>query len=489
MMVGARDGLTRHEAVRWFRHLAIELADPVPQLFADLVAEPELLSALTPELPLVGYSPFAEIPSYDFNAQAGSAQSTGGNLSSEPADLAPRWSPEANDSRGPVSSRLAEPSGGLRMAEPGYQGGASAQPRSPWSSRPPRLLEDSGIPAQAPPQGQPLSGTDVQQAIGRPGVRDMEDRAFRARRWSPPGEVDTLQTPGGPEVHPGTGLDEATGLNRPPSDELVSPAGLLDRLANEVLEEKSLEPRDETPARPHQRGGTRSTWTTKRDGRPGSVPLPPRGDVLPSGYTARRSTRPRAGGGSAIGVAFQLIEWLTEGLYSSRRYHAPVSPMSQSGLDRLERTTTAKGGADTGALTEPQASGLFAPGDGSIGRGISLIYSLTDYLLSPRRHSTLVSPRSETEAGSAAMTAAQRPASARSNLAPQQTPGPARPTVMFDEVPQQGSLPPSTANELFPDGLGTGDPASGAQLDADALTSLINDVLVEQARRHGVDLA
>ena len=52
-----------------------------------------------------------------------------------------------------------------------------------------------------------------------------------------------------------------------------------------------------------------------------------------------------------------------------------------------------------------------------------------------------------------------------------------------------GFAPPIPAN--FPDGISRGDQlsATAAEPDADRLASLINDVLAEQARRHGVDLS
>lgn len=462
---------TWREAVRAFRLAATALKDPAPALFADLSVE-EGLRDLMQEPPLVSFSPFDALPDGVLagpDEQAYLSGNSGSGRTLDPATgygIAPLeagWTRPSDSPRGPRDLPAAALS---RYDEPAV--------------RPPVFsFRRSGPMAQRQPsqRNRDIPGDSTEEAESRPftGRFRIPEPATEDRQQGTPVAVDARVDPSG-AVRPGVasddrdaGFDRGAGVHTP--DERVSdhPMTLVNDLADEALEAV----RSRTPD-----VDVRPSYT--------SLPQPvspgervihspePSHEVHGRDAGPERRARDHTSGtrGSPRSVTSNRP---ADGFLGVAEGRAPSLFVPGSGDSPLEDAYHTERGDD---LPEPDREAYG-------GSAIALIDSLTEHLL-PSQVRTVadLSGLDENTPGVGASTVSGVVDRPEETTALDHSP-----FALLDSAHEKPTSGPTFGPAPSDTYKGAPGVASGRCMDAETFASLVNDVLVEQARRHGVDLS
>ena len=421
---------TWREAAQAYRNAVSMLAAPAPELFIDLALMETLLSSLMLELPLVNFSPF-------------------GALTEAPLDEANRYDPRAHSSNSETSGVITAQDTGLGksigslMPQPPGHTNDNVPMVSPDGSE--SVVEPPIFPLQRPPATRHEKATR-QDAETTQAHHGQEEQTIANTALD---ILDVSESDGGHLSH-----DEA-GNTPQLAEASLKPMQLLNRLADEALRQISGSDSQ----------GISGASESEDDGVQ-SHPLNHFADSVTSGTVA--------------GPSKPIADKIRPGISEMRGATKEVSENEEGVRSHEARPST---------VTEPQSNQVAH--DVS---AVALIDSLAEHLLKyqeTRTPETLYPHRNSSERmdASAAMRVVDdsdaiphaQPSGAE-HLRIIHQPGATASSQM--KVGQTYDVSPDLVRQLTEIVS-----ASGHQIDADALASLINDILVKQARRHGVDLS
>ena len=456
---------TWREAVQAFRLAATALKDPAPALFADLSVE-EGLRDLMREPPLVSFSPFDALPEGVLAGPDEQAYLSGNSGSGQ------IWDPATGHGTASLEAGWTRPSDSPRGPRD-LPAAALSRYDEPAVSPPVFSFRRSAPMAQLQPsqRNQDMPGDSTEEAKSKPYAERfhipepaMEDRQQGAR-------VDRSGA-----VRPGVasddryaGFDRGAGVHT--LDERVSdhPMTLVNDLADEALEAV----RSRTP---------------DVDVRPSNTSLP---QPVPSGERVIRSSEPshemhdrdagpeRRARDHTSGVRGSprsvTSNRLADGFLGVAEGRAPSLFVPGSGDSPLEDAYHTERGDD---LPEPDRAAYG-------GSAIALIDSLTEHLL-PSQVRTVADlsrlDENTPEVGSSTVSGVVDH--------PEETPAlDHSPFALLDSEHEEPTSGPTFGPAPSDTYKGAPGVASGRCMDVETFASLVNDVLVEQARRHGVDLS
>jgi hypothetical protein len=458
------------EAVWAFRLAAIALKDPAPVLFADLSVE-EGLQDLTQEPPLASFSPFEALPD---GVLAGL---------DEPAYLSPGSSgsggyldPATGHGAAPLAAGRLRPSGSSRgsrdllaTASSQYDESAVQPPvfsfrrsgpavqRQP-SQRNQDMIEDSTKKAES----KPYTGRSY---IPKPTPKDRRPGALVA--VDAQGDLPGMVRPDAESDD--ARLDHGTGTHT--ADERVSdhPMTILNDLTDEALEavrsrtpEGDVRPSNTSPPQPVPPG----EWMIRS--------LQPGQEVSGRDDGSERGVRSNTSG--VRGLSHSVTpNGLADGLLETgdRRSDLSVQGSGDSPLGDVYRT---EWGGDLPEFDHEAYGG---------GSAIALIESLTEHLLASQKTVAALSrPDENVPPGVGTSTISDVVDNPEETRALEHSS-----FALLESVYEEPISGPTFGPASSDTYKGVPRVASGRCMDAETFASLVNDVLVEQARRHGVDLS
>jgi hypothetical protein len=473
---------TWSEAVRPFRSAVNALSNALPGWFGEILAADELLSELMVELPLVGFAPFAALPeglpqrahtlSPDMPRAAGRAP----DLASEypvPRERAQPAAPGRTDRIGgqqppapkaerkageqiPVFSlrgRQPVPGRGVEKGPPAGPGSGQERGAVPAEGSRPAGPGESGPSLPASPKAQAAAGEELPGATSR----KMED-ARRHPHAAATNGVEILSAAQGGQRRQareeGPAAPASLSQRRPPQipegilpgeAEPWQPMPLLSQLADDALRRAGR-----APAAPAEVQAAQ--WRSEPYApyeRPSPVagqPAPARGGTPGPGRSA--DSEPAAG------------------LEATR-----ALPATRPGAQEASGTSPSFSSGDAERAARPAAVERL-PGGDSVAT-LARINSLADDLLRSRYRSAGIVLQGrqngvEVQDAERLFSGQERSAGVETGDRGGEQDEVAVPPL--DALEGQGAMP-------------------GEQVDTETLAALINDILVEQARWHGVDLA
>lgn len=431
-------------SVSAFRAVAATLARPAPEAFS-LLAEDAAVARLTAEPPLMHFSPFSVLPPVDYATGGEAPKENGGGAAPRPDP------PERQPKLGPES-----------RATPGIQ------PPTPPAGR----LESS--PAAPEARQRSVAHPVFPLQTRRPPDARHEDADVlpRQRRASPLSEAK--QGRGHAPRADGPATQRAVGVAR--NLNATAPPVAAPEVATTA--EKPEAPRPiliAEPPREHEGRETDSHHPTA---------LPLLNDLADE---TLRSIRRREAGPSPAADSPAATRQVVN------HQHRPqaVSRPAMTHQAAVQQATAPPSAATTAAPTREgaPASGHPVKGraplryddartTGIIGTSIDAINALAELLLA-RSSSPASPPREPGTAAEALAPARPQPAEdlfSSHVSTPDAKPGPAGEDAAARAAAQPGQLAEGEASPRQP-------------LDAESVASLVNEALVEQARRHGVDLS